>query len=95
MVTGILVASAIAIGAIFSGCGDDNCNIAQMKSCSTHDDCVLVGCGCCYDGTDEAVRRECKDTWYRIQNCKPGTVICLAIACSQSVECEDNQCVVR
>ena len=92
---GICIAGVIALGAICGGCGDDDCSMAQMKSCSTSNDCVLVGCGCCYDGSDEAVRRECKDTWYRIQNCKPGTVICLAIACSQSIECENNTCVVR
>jgi hypothetical protein len=47
LIMGICVASVAALGAVCGGCGEYNCSISEMKSCSTSEDCVLVSCACC------------------------------------------------
>jgi len=92
LIMGICMAGVATLGAICAGCGDDNCSISQTKSCSTSNDCVLVSCRCC---SPEAVNKDCADSWYNLNDCRHGAIICPAIICPPRIAaCENQQCIV-
>jgi hypothetical protein len=90
---GLYVAVAFFLAALGSGCGEDNCGVSEMKACETSEDCVLVSCACC---SYETVSKGCADSWYKINDCRPGEIICSAVVCPGRIaDCVKNQCVVK
>lgn len=93
LLQGLCMTVAFLLAAVGTGCGDDICSVSEMKSCEKSEDCVLVSCACC---SYEAVSNGCADSWYKINDCRPGTIICPAVVCPGRIaDCVENQCVVK
>jgi len=75
-------------------------SINDMKYCTSKNDCRPVGCHCSCSGCggfsyEDIVNKKYVDAWYYKQGCKPAEECSMGCCMPNTIECENNTCIVK